>query len=238
MDLLILILFLGLIAFLSILVDRRWERRVWQRHQQQPSQTPAGPAQNASLTEQIIASWQKRMGWRAQPLSDQAKLRTWLNASLNDQPATQAWVAGLTDTEFNHLQQQLQTFCSSLQINLAWLGESALAADTALQTAIQTVVQHFVQAQQQSARVQAELRAFKHYLALTAHPYSYEQQPLIQRLYTQVVNAGLTDPARPEALLATEKLRIEHMMHAIESAATTHRTRFYQIMNELTSSAN
>ena len=80
---------------------------------------------------------------------------------------------------------------------------------------------------------QAELQAFKTYLAIERRPYSYEYQPLIQQLYTQLVKAELTAPARPEALLATEKMRVEHMLRAIRAAADADRPAFYRVLNDL-----
>jgi hypothetical protein len=140
----------------------------------------------------------------------------------------------LTDAEFAALHQQLAAFCATLQIDPAWLGEPPLAQDPALQAAIQTVVLHYVQAQHQAAGVQVELQAFKTWLALEQRPYSYEHQPLVHQLYTQVVKTGLAAPARPEALLATEKIGVEHMLRTLQAAATVDRRAFYQLLNTIT----
>jgi hypothetical protein len=237
MDLLILIFFISLIALVSILLDRRWQRRAVQRQQErvakQVSPLPVANGQNSTLVDQIKAGWHKRMGWHSEPSADQPQLRTWLLANLADDPNTQQWIAGLTDVEFTALHQQLASFCSSLQIDLTWLGDQALAQDPTLQGAVQAAVLHYVQAQQQASVVQADLQAFKTYLALEQRPYSYEYQPLVQQLYTRLVKAGLTEPARPEALLATEKTRVEHMLRAIQHAAHRDRPAFYRILNTL-----
>jgi hypothetical protein len=235
MDLFILIFFVGLVAIISILLDRRWQRGALQRQPERVAQQspplPAANGQNTTLVEQIKAGWHKRMGWRSEPSADQPKLRDWLMINLVDHPTTQQWVVQLTDAGFSTLHQQLQTFCSALQIDLAWLGEQPLAKDPALQATVQAVVLHYVQAQQQASSVQSDLLAFKTYLALEQRPYSYEYQPLVQQLYMQLVKAGLTTPARPEALLATEKIRVEHMVRAIQQAADADRPAFYRVLN-------
>lgn len=240
MELLILIFFLGLVATVSVLLDRRWQRRALQRQQRQfaGQPLPATAGQNFGLVDQIKADWHKRMGWHTEPRTDQPKVRAWLITHLADNPPTQRWVAGLTDAEFGILYQQVHAFCAAWQIDLAWLGEPPLAKDPILQAAVQATVLHYVQAQQQAAHVQAELQAFKSYLALEQRPYSYEYQPLIQQLYTQLVQSGLTAPARPEALLATEKIRVEHMLRAIEAAADADRATFYRALNTLVDNAN
>jgi hypothetical protein len=237
--LLVLIFFLGLISLFSILLDRVWQRRTGQRSQAQPvDRAPAGPSpatngQNETLVAQIKAGWHKRMGWHTPLNTEQPRLRNWLITHLEEQPTVQSWVAGLSDAEFSGLQQGLHTFCTALQIDLAWLGKQQLTKDSVLQAAIQATVLHYVQAQHQAQGVQADLLAFKTYLALEQRPYSYEFQPLIQRLYTQLVSAGLAVPVRPETLLANEKVRIEHMLRAIEAAADTNRPAFYRILNAL-----
>lgn len=248
MDLLLLIMFLGLVAVLSILLDRRWQRRAARRQPQpsagQPAPLPvatdglrlAGGDQRTTLIGQIRNGWHKRMGWHTQADTEQPKLREWLVAKLADQPTTQRWVAGLPDSEFNALRQQVHAFCAALQIDLAWLGEPPLAQDPALQATIQAVVLHYVQAQHQAIDAQAEIQAFKTYLALQQRPYSYENQPLLQQLYTQLVKAGLAAPARPEALLATEKIRVEHMLRAIQAAAEADRPAFYRVVNAVSNS--
>lgn len=230
----------GLGALFSILLDRRWQRRAWLRHQPPGSaQRPdwAATPQDNPLVAQIIGGWQKRLGWHTSPVQDQTKLRTWLVTHLAEEPTTQAWVAALTPAEFAALHQELAAFCQARQIDLAWLGEQALVRDPALAATVQAVVLHYIQAQQQAVTALAELQAFQTYLALAQRPYSYEYQPLVQQLYTQVVKAGLADPARPEALLATEKLRIEHMLRAIQTAAATDRRAFYRLVNTLHSPA-
>lgn len=237
MDLLILIFFVSLIALLSILLDRRRQRHTVLRQREQVTQpvTPLSAAngQNTTLVDQIKAHWQQRMGWRTESNAEQPMLRHWLIPNLADHPTTQSWVAGLTDTEFSDLRQQLHAFCTARQIDLAWLGEQPLAKDPPLQGTVQAVVLHYVQAQQQAISVQAELQAFKTYLAIERRPYSYEYQPLIQQLYSQLVKTGLTAPARPEALLATEKIRVEHMLRAIRAAADADRPAFYRVLNAL-----
>ena len=239
MALLVLIFFLGLISLFSILLDRVWQRRTGQRGQIQPGDpvaadpSPATVSQNETLVDQLKTGWHKRMGWHTPLNTEQPRLRNWLIANLEEQPTVQSWVAGLSDAEFSVLQQGLHTFCTALQIDLAWLGKQQLTKDSALQAAIQATVLHYVQAQHRAQGVQADLLAFKTYLALEQRPYSYEFQPLIQRLYTQLVSAGLAVPVRPEALLANEKVRIEHMLRAIQAAADTNRPAFYRILNTL-----
>ena len=241
MDMLILIVFLGLVAIFSILLDRRWRRRALQHQQEQPAVQPsplsATHGQNNTLVDQIKAGWHKRMDWHTEPNTEQSMLRNWLITHLADHPTAQNWVAGLTDAEFSTLQQQLHAFCTSLNIDLAWLGEQPLTQDPALQAAVQATVLHYVQAQQQAASVRDDLLAFKTYLVLEQRPYSYEYQPLVQQLYTELVNARLTAPARPEALLATEKIRVEHMLRAIQAAAAADRPAFYRILNGLSNPA-
>ena len=241
MALLVLIFFLSLVAVSSILLDRVFQRRAAQQRKVPAAQTaafsPARNGQNTTLVDQIKTGWHKRMGWHTQstshPNAEQPRLRSWLITNLTDQPITQHWIAGLSDREFSVLQQQLYAFCTALQIDLAWLGEQSLTKDPALQAAIRATVLHYVQAQQEANGVQADLHAFKTYLALEQRPYSYESQPLIQRLYAQLVSSGLATPARPETLLATEKIRIEHMLRAIQAAADTNRPAFYRILNGL-----
>lgn len=235
MELLILSLFLALVSLVAVLLDRRWQRRAQAGATQaeQPSVLAAAQGASNTLVEQIKIGWQKRMGWRNPVAGEQAQLRAWLHTALADQPDAQEWMAGLNDPAFATLQQQMQAFCANQQIDLAWLGTPALAQDPALQATVQAVVLHYVQAQHQAANVQAELRAFKTWLALTERPYSHEYQPLVHQLYTRLVKAGLTEPARPEALLATEKLRVEHMLQAIQAAAEANRPAFYRMINAL-----
>lgn len=237
MDLFILIFFVSLIAILSILLDRRRQRRTLLRQRGQVTQPvtplPAANGLNTTLVDHIKANWHQRMGWRGPPNVEQPMLRQWLITNLPDQSTAQSWVAGLTNRGFSDLHQQLHAFCTAQQIDLAWVGEQPLAKDPPLQDAVQAVVLHYVQAQQQASSVQAELQAFKTYLAIERRPYSYEYQPLIQQLYTQLVKTGLTAPARPEALLATEKMRVEHMLRAIRAAADADRPAFYRVLNDL-----
>lgn len=235
MELLLLLLALGAIAYLSSRLERRW--RAWQRQKTQVNPAPGMDSHGADVVEQILSGWQKRTGWSARSAQDQAKLRAWLNSNLADQPPLQKWVAGLTGDEFNHFQQQLQTSCSILDIDLIWLNEQPLNNDHTLLTTVQRIVLHVVHAQQEAASVQTDLRAFQIYRAIELHPYNYEYLPLIQQLYTRLVKARLTAPARPEALLATEKIRVEHMLRAIEAAAHADRPAFYRVVNELGSLA-
>ena len=237
MDMLILIVFLGLVAIFSILLDRRWQRRALQRKQEQPAVQPsslsATTGQNTTLVDQMKAGWRKRMGWRTEANAEHSLLRAWLIANLAEHPLVQTWIIGLTDAEFSLLHQQLHAFCTSLQIDLTWLGEQPLSKDPNLQAAVQATVLHYVQAQHQAVGVQVDLLAFRTYLALEQRPYSYEYQPLVQQLYTQLVKAGLTAPVRPEALLATEKIRVEHMLRAIQAAADADRPALYRVLNAL-----
>jgi hypothetical protein len=231
MELLLLLLVVGMIAYLSSRLERRW--RAMQRQKTHATPTPGASSAGADVISQIVGGWQKRSGWSARSAQDQARLRAWLNSNLAGQPLLQAWVAGLTDDEFNHFQQQVQASCSTMNIDLTWLNEQPLNNDPTLLTTVQRIVLLVVHAQQEAASVQTDLRAFQIYRAIELHPYSYEYQPLIQQLYTQLVNAGLTAPARPEALLATEKIRVEHMLRAIEAAANADRPAFYRIVNGL-----
>jgi hypothetical protein len=88
MELLMLIVFLGLVALVSIPVDRRWQGYALARRPAQPTATPtplaATNGQSLSLLEQIKAGWRKRMGWRTQADADPPKLRAWLTAHLAD----------------------------------------------------------------------------------------------------------------------------------------------------------
>ena len=45
--------------------------------------------------------------------------------------------------------------------------------------------------------------------------------------------ASAPAPARPEALLATEKIRVEYMLRAIQQAADADRPAFYRVLNAL-----
>ncbi len=139
----------------------------------------------------------------------------------------------MTEAEFDHFLDQLQILCGALQIDLAWLDDQVLARDPALQATLRTIVFHCIQAQHQAADIQADLQAFECYQAIKQRPYSQENQQLIERLYAQLVKAGLTSPARPEALGSTERIRVEYMLRAIENAATSHRSGFYQTLNQV-----
>jgi hypothetical protein len=257
MDFLAVTVIVVVISLISIVVDRRWQARQQTANasaeelrpsfttrvtegfrSRMPRLTREIEADNAAVKEagagfaaRVAEGFRNYMPWRKQPEAQQ-KFRTWLTDALTD-PSEKAWLQALSDDEFAIFSEQLADFCSELGIDPTWLGEPSLTKDFELEQVVKDVVLNFYRARRQAVLVQQDLKAFKIYLAIEERPYSREHQSTIQQLYSRLVSEGLASAVPPGVLMATEKIRQQHMLKAIQTAADKDRKAFNLVLKAI-----
>jgi hypothetical protein len=139
------------------------------------------------------------------------------------------WLQSLSDTEAAQLAAELDQFCHTLNLELAWLYDPAEAE---MKAAMKQVVALYGLSLWKARQLQT-LAAFQ---AWQLAPEKREHRVMTEKLYLKLSEAGLvTAPAN--LLLASDKERQAHVVKAIQAAATQDRAAVLAMVAELRTAA-
>ena len=183
---------------------------------------------NASSTvAEKTGGW---FNWVKKPFKKQAslgnQLKTWAAGLDADHQELSAWLKGLSDQAADQLANDLSAFCRSQNLELSWLFDEKTAPE--LKNSLEEVL--LLQTQSIFKAGQAQpLIAFHQWQAAPSKP---ENRAFTQKLFVQLVSAGLTS-VPGDLLLASDKVRESHVLKAIQSALSENRAAVLGLLNEV-----
>lgn len=156
------------------------------------------------------------------------RFREWAITTLQQEPATTAWLAALSPKANLAFTQQVAEFCEEMGFDLAALVDGQLAqVPQAAQQATQ-IVRFYCNANYTAALSQTDFDATKRFLGYLRAPLQKSNQAFGQRLYTKLVekqlvadNAGATPTADAQ------------VVEAICQAASHNAAAFSAVLNEV-----
>ena len=215
-----LIILIAIISAASIILDRKWQaRQTATTDDTESADSEATPAKlTARMTDGIKESWDKLRGRSSTELTQQFK--TWVDQELKGEKGLKDWVASLSDEGIESLTKQLATFCSDLNLDLAWLVNGDLEVDPDLKKNAQAIVVAYCSACWQAAQAQNDLHAFTIFRTFEQDPSNKKHRQFGQKLYAKLAEENeVSLPPLSELLSATEKEQLERTAQAIQAVA-------------------
>ena len=207
------------ISILSIVLDRRSQKRRRARLAAKAAAEAAEQANSETIASVFSEGWRSRIAWGRQSEGSDP-FKGWLSAVLLDAPDEKAWLASLPPEEIKPFIIQIKDFCLALHIEPDWLVNPKLAQDAALRQWIKDFILDYIRLHHKAALHKPDLSSFSAYRAIESKPESQENQRIMQHLYTRLVHEGLSPAVQPELLLADEKARQQEILKFVQSAAT------------------
>lgn len=180
--------------------------------------------------------WQQRQ----RPVAE--ALRAWArDAALHEREAlytqlpaeaTQfiAWLNRLDEADLLSFSQQVTDFCAEIGLPLTWLVDGTLADDPDLQITAENALTLYSLACWQAKEAEAHIAAFTTFRAWQINPMSSHNLPLSGRLFDRLVHHHLAQAPPPSLILQGEKERQAYVAKAIQTAASTDRTTFNEVL--------
>lgn len=245
--------YISLLLAVSVLglLSRSWRQR-WNEQRQLTGERPAGAGQLATRASTEFATWRNKLGkvaeqppaWagRVQEMVTQAggsraaqqrpdlahRFREWALTTLQQEPATTAWLAALSPKANLAFTQQVAEFCEEMGFDLAALvdGQLAQVPHTAQQAT--QIVRFYCNANYTAALSQTDFDATKRFLVYLRAPLQKSNQVFGQQLYTKLVEKQLVTSAAGAASTADAQV-----VEAICQAASRNATVFSAVLNEV-----
>ena len=229
----LLVLFaLILAAIIWVVLKPKWlpkppENQVTDRIAKSANKASQATRNASSNVAEKTGGWFR---WAKKPFKKPAslgnQLKTWATGLDLDHQELGAWLMGLSDEAANKLANELSAFCRSQNLELSWLFEEKTAPE--LKNSLEEVL--LLQTQSIFKAGQAQpLIAFHQWQAAPSKP---ENRAFTQKLYAQLVSAGLTS-VPGDLLLASDKVRESHVLKAIQSALSENRAAVLGLLNEV-----
>ena len=230
-------LFLAIVILLVIIVafeiERRW--RLGQKEKAEEAEPVEKPAaEEAGVASKVSAGFKnlrEKVTGKRPDLYKQ--FQSWAAESLTDQKQLKDWLTSLSPEEAQSFTNQLASFCTTLNLDLAWLVDKKLDKDPALEQSAKTIVVSYCQACWQAAQAQPDLKAFDTLLSITQPSSNKAQKALKQKLFTELVKQKMAEAISPELFLAPEEEREAYMTESIQKAADKDRQKFNGILKQV-----
>ena len=238
-----LIVLLVVVAYLSVILDRRY------RVQQQPSEdNPDGtPAEEqdplAPLSDSVNRlistvklgpkSWYDSTARRNATALPQ-QFQTWLTDTSTVNQKVKTWVGEFSPESLQAFTDHVAAFCSDMGFELSWVVDQQLVQQNpSLAKALEQVVLDYCQACQKAAEVQEELDVQQALSAFERNPSSRKSQAFGQKLYASLVDEGLVSASMSKFLTASKAEKQEHVTTAIQEAVAKDRGAFQRILKDV-----
>jgi len=225
--LLLWLVFVAVIGYVSILVDRRWEKI--QRERQQSDAAMIGKEITATLTTagetitnfamRLAGDWQRQMNGPQRP-TDIPAFRVWLRGLFAPNALEQGWLNSLSDDQMQVLHRGVAVFAEDLGFDLAWMLEAKPFKHPIVEQAAKEIVLNYLRAWQQATQVQQDVQEMKRYQALLANPLLPENQLFAHQLYTQLVTEQLAAEVTPEVRAAGEQAEQAFLLQTLQVVAS------------------
>lgn len=237
MDFLTFTLVVLIIAFIGFILRRRWQAR---RQAEQAMSASVNEIPEYSALEKIngrfipaltnqVRIWRGQIARQKEP-SLAEKLHTWSNQALVEDQMVKQWLNTLPEEVFADFAQALATFCNQMNFELSWLLDHAVDQQPTLAPMLAEVVTDYARACRTAALAQPDISVFKTYQAFVQSPYEKAHHAFAQKLFTQLVERGLTPPISPTLFMATEHERQIYMVQTIRQAAEKRPAEFTQTL--------
>jgi hypothetical protein len=143
-----------------------------------------------------------------------------------------AWLDGLSAEETEAFSRRVSSFCSGLNLELAWLVDLQLDDEPELKQAVEEAVVLYCLARWKATQVQGDVKAFVTFQAWQDDPSRREHRELTQKLFSRLVEKGLIAAPPAEFFLASEEERQAHVVQAIRQVAEEDRQAVNTILKE------
>ena len=230
-----LIILVAVVAFVSVLLDRRWRTRKAASESTEATETQ--PGATSRITSQFQGARERISGKKRAEFAKQ--FQAWAAAHLTGEEGLTDWITNLSEDGAQALTEQLVTFCSDLNFELAWLIEGGLDADSNLKPVVENVVVAYCLACWKAALVQDDLTAFKTFQAFEKAPRNRKHRELAQALYAKLIESELVSPpSTSEIFLASEKQRLQQATEMIQQAVEKDRAVFNDVLKAVVTEMN
>lgn len=235
-----LIIFVSVVGGLSIFVDRRLQAR--QRDAQAPAAAgDAGPEAEAGSSGGLVTELTQRLRalrdvvpFGRQDSIDVDEFRQWLTEAFNtdqvDDQAVRHWLISVPEPGMEAFMQHITSFCTDMNVDLAWLVDGKLDINPELRTATTEVVRHYCRACYQAVLIQPDVYAFEALQAFERHPTAGNNGAFGQKLFARLLDAKLINDDISKHMLSSDQERMQQVIGAIHAAAAKDQQRFTQIL--------
>jgi len=237
-----LIVLVAVVAFVSTLLDRRWQARKTASESTEATETQPGATSRITSRFQGVRERISRVRERISS-KKQAELakqfQAWAAVHLTGEEGLTDWIANLSEDGAQALTEQLATFCSDLNFELSWLIKGDLDADPDLKLVGENMVAAYSSACLKAALAQDDLTAFKTFQTFEKAPTNTKHREFAQELYAKLVEKELVSPpSTSEIFLASEKQRLQQAAEAIRQAAEKDREAFNHVLKVVVAEMN
>jgi len=238
------------VSVVSVVLDRRWQRRKQEASATQPTEeaatdTPAteetaGTLANltSKVTDSVTAGVRGGAGWlssfrRKKTVDLPQQFRIWVDKVESIEPPVKEWIHGLSEPGLQAFTEHLSGFCADMGFELAWLVEQQFDQNPELAQTVEKIVLPYCRACQQAAQAQEDLEAHKTLQAFERNPGHRKQQEFGQKLFAKLIQDGLTTASISDYLAASAKQQQQQTLQAIHDAVQKDSVGFNRALKEV-----